>query len=88
MNNEVVIVSSARTTVGDFLGSLKSVSAVDLGVIALKAAIQRAGITPAIIEECVGGHCIQASAPGNSARLVALASGLPVESVAVTIMQQ
>lgn len=85
---EVVIVSGARTPIGDFMGSLESFNPVDLGVIALKAAIEKAGIKADIIEEVVGGHVGQSSSPGNSARLVALASGLSVESTAVTVHQQ
>lgn len=85
---EVVIVSSARTPIGDFLGSLESLGPVDLGVVALKGAIEKAGIKADIIEEVVGGQCNQSSSPGNSARLIALGSGLSVESVAVTVHQQ
>lgn len=85
---EVVIVSAARTAIGDFLGSLKDVQAVDLGVTALKGAIARAGIEAGLIEEVVAGHLYQSASPGNSARHVALRSGCPIETVALTVNQQ
>ncbi len=88
ITREVVIVSSARTPIGDFMGSLESFSPVDLGVIALKGALEKAGIKGDIVESVVAGHVGQGAAPGNSARLVALASGLSFESAAVTVHQQ
>lgn len=85
---EVVIVSSARTAVGDFFGSLESLGPIELGVAALKAAVEKAGINADIIEEVVAGQCNQSSSPGNSARIIALNSGCSVESYAVTVHQQ
>lgn len=85
---EVVIVSGMRTPIGDFMGSLKSFSAVDLGVIALKSAIDKAGIKAEQIEEVVAGLCGQAGCKGNPARQVALHSGCSVETVAMTVNQQ
>ncbi|MGG4198491.1 thiolase family protein [Peribacillus frigoritolerans] len=84
----VVIVSGMRTPIGDFLGSLKDVSAVELGTIALKAAIDSAGISASEIEEVVGGQIYQAGCKGNTARQVALNAGCAVEATAVTINQQ
>lgn len=85
---EVVIVSGARTAIGDFMGSLESFSPVDLGVIALNGALEKAGIKGEMVESLVAGHVGQASAPGNSGRLVALACGMPFDSAAVTVHQQ
>lgn len=85
---EVVIVSGVRTPIGDFLGSLKDFTAVQLGTIALKAAIERAGITPAQIEEVATGHVYQAGCKGNPSRQVTIHAGCPVETVSVTINQQ
>jgi acetyl-CoA C-acetyltransferase len=85
---EVVIVGGARTPVGDFNGSLASKNPVDLGIIALKAALEKSGVSAGLIEEVVGGHCNQSSSPGNSARLIALGAGCPIESTAVTVHQQ
>ncbi len=85
---EVVIVSGARTAVGDYFGSLKDFGPVDMGIIVFKAALEKAGIGPEVIEAVIAGHTNMASAPGNSARLVALNSGCPVESYATTVHQQ
>ncbi len=85
---EVVIVSGARTPVGDFQGSLEPLKAHELGVIALKAAIEKAQIDPKIIEEVMVGHVNQAGSPGNSARWVTLKAGCPVETISTTIHQQ
>lgn len=84
---EVVIVSGKRTPIGDYMGSLKGFTAVELGTIALKAAIEKAGVDPAIIEEVVAGHVIQAGCKGNPGRQVGMAAGCPVETVASTINQ-
>jgi len=85
---EVVIVGGARTPIGDFLGTLKDFTAVQLGTIALKAAMQKAGIKPNQIEEVAAGHVYQAGCKGNPARQVTIHSGCPVETVSVTINQQ
>ena len=85
---EVVIVSAKRTPIGDFFGAFKDLSAVDLGVHALKAAIEAAGVEANQIEEVVGGQIYQAGCKGNTARQVALGAGCSVETVASTINQQ
>lgn len=85
---EVVIVSGARTPVGDYFGAMKGLGPVDLGMIAFKGALEKAGIGAELIEAVIAGHTNMASAPGNSARVVALNSGCPVESYATTIHQQ
>ena len=85
---EVVIVSGMRTPIGDFMGSLKNFTAVDLGTIALKAAITKAGIEPDQIEEVVTGHVYQAGCKGNPSRQVAIYAGCPVETVCLTVNQQ
>ncbi|MEA4925637.1 MAG: thiolase family protein [Syntrophomonadaceae bacterium] len=86
--NEVVIVGAARTAVGDYMGALKGFGPTDLGLIAFKGALEKAGIGPELIESVVGGHTNMASAPGNSARVVSINAGVPVESYACTIHQQ
>lgn len=85
---EVVIVSGMRTPIGDFLGTLKNFSASDLGTIALKAAIEKAGLKPDQIEEVAAGHVYQAGCKGNPGRQVTLGAGCPVETVSLTINQQ
>lgn len=85
---EVVIVSGVRTAIGDFLGSLSGINAVQLGSIALKGAIEKAGIDKKLIQELICGHVNQAGSPGNSARHIAMNVELPVESFAFTVHQQ
>lgn len=85
---EVVIVGGARTAIGDYMGSLSSLSAVELGVVAGKAAIEKAGIKPEMVEEVAGGHVYQGGNKGNTGRQVCLGMGCPVETVALTINQQ
>lgn len=82
---EVVIVGAARTPVGAFGGALSSVSAVDLGVIAAKEAINRAGIKPELIDEVLVGNILSAGLGQNPARQVAIYSGLPETTPAITI---
>ncbi|MDA8234869.1 MAG: thiolase family protein [Clostridia bacterium] len=84
---DVVIVSGMRTPIGDFLGSLKDFTAIELGVIALKAAIDKAGIEPGLIEEVVGGMGNMAGCKNNPARQVALGAGCAIETVAATVAQ-
>jgi acetyl-CoA C-acetyltransferase len=85
---EVVIVGGARTPIGDFNGSLKDLTAVELGIIALKGAMAKTGVLPSQIEEVLGGNVYQAGNKGNPARQVAMGAGCPVETVAATINQQ
>lgn len=85
---EVVIVSAARTPIGKFLGSLKSLSAVELGVIAVNAAVERAGIKPEQVQDVVAGMVYKAGVKGNPARQVQLEVGIPLQAGAVTVDQQ
>ncbi|MFH0726528.1 MAG: thiolase family protein [Pseudomonadota bacterium] len=86
--NEVVIVSGMRTPVGDFIGSLKELNLVQLGVIALKAAIEQAKIDPGLIQEVVCGTPDMAGAKANPGRQIAILSGCSWETVACTVNQQ
>jgi acetyl-CoA C-acetyltransferase len=86
--NEVVIVSGVRTPIGDFLGSLKDLNCVELGVIALKAAMEQAKIDPELIEEVVCGNPDMAGARANPGRQVAVKAGCSWETVACTVNQQ
>ncbi len=85
---EVVIVSGARTAIGDMFGSLKDFAPPQLAAIAGTAAIERAGLQPGDIDELVVGHCLQGGAKGNPARQVQQGIGIPWESPAATINQQ
>ena len=86
--NEVVIVSAMRTAIGDLLGSLKDLSCVDLGVIALKAAIEKAKLDSKLIEEVVCGNPDMAGAKSNPGRQIAIHAGCTWETVACTVNQQ
>lgn len=82
---EVVIVSAARTAIGNFSGSLSGFSAVDLGVIAAREAIARAGINPAEINEAIIGNILSAGLGQNPARQISIKAGIPDTSPAMTI---
>jgi acetyl-CoA C-acetyltransferase len=83
--NEVVIVSALRTPIGHFGGSLKSVSAVQLGSIVIKAVIEHAGINGNQIDEVIMGNVLQAGLGQNPARQSAIHAGLPQHVSAFTI---
>lgn len=80
-----VILSAARTPIGKLLGSLKDLSAVELGVVAARAAIERAGLDPSSVEEVIMGNVLQAGNGQNPARQVALKTGIPDSVSAVTV---
>lgn len=83
--NEVVIVSAVRTAIGSFNGALAPLSAVDLGAVVIKEALNRGGITGEMVEEVVFGNVLQAGLGQNPARQAALKAGLPAEVPAITI---
>jgi acetyl-CoA C-acetyltransferase len=82
---ETVIVSAARTPTGRFLGILKDLKATELGAIAVREAVARAGIDPALVDECIMGNVIQAGNGQNPARQAALNGGLSERVSALTI---
>jgi len=82
---EVVIVSATRTAIGSFGGTLKDVSAVELGATVIKEAIKRAGVKPEIIDEVIMGNVLQAGLGQNTARQASIKAGLPVEIPSMTI---
>jgi len=81
----VYIVSGVRTPIGKFGGSLASQTAADMGVVAAKAAIERAGIQPQQLEETIFGNARQAGGGPNPARQVSIKSGVPQEVPAYTV---
>ena len=83
-----VVVSGARTPVGRFGGAFKDISAPDLGAAAIKTAIDRAGITPDMVDEVVIGNAIQAAEAGYAARLASIRSGIPHETPTMAINRQ
>ena len=82
---DVVIVSAVRTPVGTFCGTLGQISAADLGAIAIKEAMLRAGITPDQVDEVILGNVIQAGLGQNSARQAAIKAGIPQEVPSWTV---
>jgi len=83
--NEVVIVSALRTPIGQFGGSLKNISAVQLGSIVIKAVMERAGIKGDMIDEVIMGNVLQAGLGQNPARQAAIGAGLPQHVSSFTI---
>jgi acetyl-CoA C-acetyltransferase len=82
---ESVIISAVRTPTGRFLGGLKDFTAPQLGALAVREAVARAGIDPASVDECIMGNVIQAGNGQNPARQAALNGGLPDTVAALTI---
>ena len=82
---DAVIVSAVRTAVGSFGGSLKDVSAAQLGAIVIAEAVKRAGIQPGDVDEVYMGNVVQAGQGQNVARQAAVKAGIPVEKPALTI---
>lgn len=83
--NEAVIVSAVRTAVGSFNGSLTPFSAVELGAIVVKEALERAGIKGENVDEVMLGNVLQAGLGQNPARQAAIKAGVPIEVPAMTI---
>ena len=83
--NTVYILSAVRTPIGKFGGSLASLSAADLGVVAAKAALERAGVQPQQVEETIFGNARQAGGGPNPARQISIRSGIPQEVPAYTV---
>ncbi len=83
--NNVYILSAVRTPIGKFGGSLASLSAVDMGVVAAKAALERAGVQPQQVEETIFGNARQAGGGPNPARQISIRSGIPQETTAYTV---
>jgi acetyl-CoA C-acetyltransferase len=82
---EVVIVSAVRTPVGSYGGKFKNVSAVNLGVTAVKEAMKRASVDPNTVDELIFGNVLQAGQGQNVARQVAVHSGIPIEVPSFTV---
>ena len=87
MSIDVVIVSAARTPVGSFLGGLSSLPASKLGEVAIKAALERAGVGPDEVDEVILGHVLQAAAGQGPARQAAMGAGIPKEAPAWSLNQ-
>jgi acetyl-CoA C-acetyltransferase len=85
--SEIVIVSAARTPIGSFNGALASLPSYELGRIAIEAALQRAGVAPAEVNEVILGQVLQAGAGQGPARQAAIKAGVPAEAPAWSLNQ-
>lgn len=85
---EVVIVSGVRLPVGSFGGSLKNISAIDMGAMVVKEAVNRAGIEPSEVDEVVIGQVGEIAENGFVARAISLKAGMPKETTAYSVNRQ
>src|SRR5579884_4253485 len=85
--NDIVIVSAVRTPVGASNGALSSLTGHELGSIAIRAAIDRAGLQSADVDEVIMGQVLQAAEGQGPARQAAVNAGVPVESPAWSVNQ-
>ncbi|HJV83943.1 MAG TPA: acetyl-CoA C-acetyltransferase [Noviherbaspirillum sp.] len=85
MNDPIVIVGAARTPMGAFLSDFASLSASDLGAVAIRAAVERAGVEPKLVDEVLFGNCLMAGQGQAPARQAAIKAGIPVSTGAVTM---
>src|SRR6202140_3916751 len=81
----IYILSAVRTPIGKFGGTLASLTAADMGVVAAKAAMERAGVDPTQVEETIFGNARQAGGGPNVARQISVRSGVPQEVPAYTV---
>jgi len=84
-DNPIVIVGAARTPMGGFMGDLKALSAPELGAFAIRAAVERAGVQPAEVQEAIMGNVLPAGVGQAPARQAALAAGLTPATACMTI---
>ena len=85
MQKDIVIVSAARTPIGSFLGSLSSLTAVDLGVAAIKGALDKIDLDPTLVNEIFMGNVVQAGVGQAPARQAALGAGIPKNVPCTTV---
>lgn len=85
---EVVIVSGVRLPIGSFGGSLKTVSAIDMGAMVVREAVRRAGIKPENVDECIIGQVGEIAENGFIARAASLKAGLPNETCSYSVNRQ
>lgn len=85
MNKKVVIVSAARTPIGSFMGALSTVSAPQLGAVAIKGALDKINLDPKLVDEVLMGNVVQAGVGQAPARQAALHAGLPDSVIATTV---
>ena len=81
----IVIVGAARTPMGAFQGDFASLAAHDLGAVAIRAAVERAGISPDVVNDVIFGNCLMAAQGQAPARQASIKAGIPVSAGAVTL---
>lgn len=85
MTETVVAIGAVRTPLGAFGGAFKDIPAYDLGAIAIRAALERAGVTGSQVGEVIFGNCRQAGNGPNPARTAAVRGGVPIEVPVYTL---
>ena len=85
MQDPIVIVGAARTPMGAFQGDFASLAAHDLGAVAIRAAVERAGISPEMVNDVIFGNCLMAAQGQAPARQASIMAGIPVSAGAVTL---
>lgn len=85
MNDPIVIVGAARTPMGAFQGDFSALPAAELGAVAIRAAVERAGLEPQHVNEVLFGNCLMAGQGQAPARQAAIKAGIPVSAGAVTM---
>jgi acetyl-CoA C-acetyltransferase len=85
LNDPIVIVGAARTPMGGFMGDFAALSASDLGAVAIRAAVERAGIAPADVQEVIMGNVLPAGQGQAPARQASLKAGLPLGTGCTTV---
>ncbi len=86
-DKDILLIGGRRTAIGKFGGTIKDMSAVDIGVVSVKGALSATEVAPSQVDEFIFGHARQAGNGPNPARLVAIKSGLPVDCPAYTVQQ-
>ncbi len=87
-DTDIVIIGAARTPIGRFGGALSTLRAYELAGVAMKAAVERAGVDAQLLSDVILGDCVQCPDEANTARTAALGIGIPVEVPAVTVQRQ
>jgi acetyl-CoA C-acetyltransferase len=85
VRREVLIAAPCRTAIGTFGGALRDLSAVTLGTLVVRAALERAGVRPDTVDEVIMGNVLQAGLGQNPARQCSLGAGIPIETPAFTV---
>lgn len=86
-DREVVIINGARTPIGKFGGTLRDLTVIDIGVVAVRGALERSGVKPEQIDEVIIGHARQAGTGPNAARIVSVRAGIPSHVPAFGVQQ-